>query len=129
MAMDRVWHRKLKLIVDAAVKQSGFWPIDPDPLVKKALRGERAPKRTTLAKMEVRREIGTKLRRWRDALPLIPGLLDSFAKIDAGYVRERHMPSGDLQKRRTRYKKQGDGCFAKMTAIDEILKQRMEHGA
>ena len=89
MAVDRKWHTKLKLIVDAAVKQSGFWPIDPAPLVNKALKGERAPKRTELAQKEVRREIGCKLRRWRDALPLIPGLLDIHIREWDRYIEAR----------------------------------------
>jgi hypothetical protein len=131
MKRDRRWSEKLNGIVTAAVKEFGIDPIDPTPLVDKALRGERAEKRNSLAKMETRREIGGKLRRWRsaDTQPVFPGLLDSFAKMDKGYVRERHMPSGELQKRRTRYKKQGDGCFTKMNAIDRILQQRMERGA
>ena len=75
------WNEKLNRLIIFAIAEAGTEdPIDFDLLVKSALWKASDETLNALAEKQVRREVGTKLRKWAIAVeqPMIPDLIGRF---------------------------------------------------
>ena len=120
------WNEELDNLLERAAKDCSFEsPISLNILASIAYKWASPSWKIILGTKRARDDLGKKIRKRRaeDEQPMIPELLDGYAKIDGGYVHMSQLPRGEILHRRNKLQKRVRTSLLKIAAYDELLAQ------
>ena len=117
------WSKELENLVQTTVKKFGL-NINFENLIEEAYTVITEKDRERRVKLELRQEIGLRLRKWALWMePMLPHLLDGFVQRGDEYVHAGQLSRKEWQIRKYKIRARINTLLLREAAIDEVLWQ------